>query len=339
MKASASIPDFSELLGWVSNLNVQLPEWAQHTVSWLSEAPAWATAILGQNHMYFHVTLNAELIIGELESLSSGEATVVQKMLDNPKFRLHAFPGTQQRLTDWSLTQSQNMQAKIQEMLLKIPETHGSDLHTWNEARRLFPIIADKTAPFLAMTFAFGEHVPLTESMPLPTGLKLWDLSGSTQLLTNLQQGAVTFYVCELNLSSLLTLLLQFTTVIALSVVKWMSQLAGVLKDLIEGAVDGLKKNPKEVLLALLGALAAAWLIPALRNQLGDWMKQGKVWFEANYAQLMKWAGQWANEMQGLVEWFKSLSLLGSLFIEQVSADLINLLQMFLRYEIGGMHS
>jgi hypothetical protein len=53
----------------------------------------------------------------------------------------------------------------------------------------------------------------------------------------------------------------------------------------------------------------------------------------------MKWAGQWANEMQGLVEWFKSLSLLGSLFIEQVSADLINLLQMFLRYEIGGMHS
>lgn len=331
MTANSALPPIPGLDKLIAGVSETLPEWAKQTMSWLSESPSWASTILSQSKLYLHITLNAEMIMRELEGLESGKSMIVQQMLDNPSFRLHAFPGTHQQLTDWAPSQNEAVQNKVRDLIGKLPETPPNDMRAWNEARNLFPVIGDKKAPFLAMTFAFGEHQEkLSETMPVPSSLRLWDMSGDAQLLTHLQQGSVTFYICELNLPTLLTLLLQFTTVMALSVVKWISKISAVLSDLMQGAVEGLRKIPKEVLLATLGALAAALLIPAVREQLGEWLTQSKAWFEANYAHLMEWAGNWASEMQVLLNWFRSVSLLGGLLTEQVSADLMAMLQSFM---------
>lgn len=332
MTANSTVPPIPGLDALIAGVSETLPEWAKQTISWLSESPTWASTILSQSHLFLHITLNAEMIMRELEGMQSGKDMIVQKMLENPRFRLHAFPGTHQELTDWASSQGQTVQDRVLELIGKLPETPLTDMRAWNEARNLFPVIGDKKAPFLAMTFAFGENQEkLPETMPVPSTLRLWDMSGNAQLLTHLQQGSVTFYICELNLPTLLTLLLQFTTVMALSVVKWISKISALLSDLMQGAVEGLRKIPKEVLLATLGALAAALLIPAVREQLGEWLTQSKAWFEANYTQLMEWAGQWASEMQLLLDWFRSVSLLGGLLTEQVSADLMAMLQSFMK--------
>jgi hypothetical protein len=334
MEKSQSIPDIAKIAALVGSVNTQLPEWAKNTLDWLSESPAWASSILSQSSLVFHLTVNANMIIRELSSGKPSEKLLIQKMSESSRFRLHAFPGTHAALKDWMQNQAEEMQQEVLTLLEKVQEMDASSNKAWNTARNLFPVIGDTQAPFLALTYSFGGNpLPGSVEMPEPSSLKLWDLGGNAQLLTHLQQGSVSFYLCELNLPTLLTVLLQITTVFVLSVIKWVSKISALLSDLMEGAVDSLRKIPKEVLLATLGALAAALLIPAVRDQLGEWLSKSKEWLVANQQQLLAWAGNWAAEAGLILEWIQSLALLGGLLTEQVWADLSSMLKEFTKVQ------
>lgn len=332
MESKHPLPDIAKLASLAGNLNAQLPEWASKSLEWLSESPAWASSILSQSTLVFHITVNAKMLIRELSSEKATDKILLQKISEKSRFKLHAFPGTHEEVKSWMLGQSEEIQKKANELLSHIPEMDLVSLKAWNEARNLFPIIGDTHAPYMALTFSFGANTAVqSDVMPEPSSLKLWDLGGNAQLLTHLQQGSVSFYICELNLPTLLTVLLQITTVFVLSVIKWLSKISALLSDLMEGAVDSLRKIPKEVLLATLGALAAALLIPAVRNQLGEWLSKSKDWLEANQQQLLAWAGSWAAEASLILEWIQSLALLGGLLSEQVWADLSEMLKEFIK--------
>lgn len=324
METSKALPDFSALSGLVTNLNTQLPEWAQSTLTWLSESPAWATSILSQSSLVLHLSVNDQMFIRELESDKGDNSILLLKMAGNEKFHLHAIPGTHAKLKAWAFDQNEIRQALVAKILEVVPEMETAALKTWNAARNLFPVLGNTETPFLSLTFSFGGK-PVGTEIPEPSSLRIWDMPGNAQLLTHLQQGVVSFYVCELNLPTLIQLVLQMTTVFALSVVKWLSIISSALMELMQGTVDSLRKIPKEVLLASLGVLAGILLIPAVREQLGEWLQQSKAWIEANYHQLMLWAGNWAKEMELVLEWLASLRLVGGLLTEQVEAELMEM--------------
>lgn len=334
MEKSQSFPDIAKIAALVGSINTQMPEWAKNTLNWLSESPTLANSILSQSSLVFHLTVNASMVIRELSSGKSSDKLLLQKMSESNRFKLHAFPGTHAALTEWMQNQSDEIQKELIALLARIHEMDATSNKAWNTARNLFPVIGNTQAPFLALTFSFGGSPAVGRvEMPEPSSLKLWDLGGNAQLLTHLQQGSVTFYLCELNLPTLLTVLLQITTVFVLSVIKWISKISALLSDLMEGAIDSLRKIPKEVLLATLGALAAALLIPAVRDQLGEWLSKSKDWFAANQQQLLAWAGDWAEEAGLILEWIQSLALLGGLLTEQVWADLSDMLKEFTKVQ------
>lgn len=332
MDTRQSFPDLAKLAAMAGSISSKLPEWAQGSLDWLSESPAWASSILSQSSLVFHITINAKMLIRELSSSKASEKILLQKLSETSRFKLHAFPGTHEALKSWMQGQTEEIQKEASELMIRIPEMDPASLKAWNTARNLFPIIGDSTAPYLALTFSFGPHTPIaTDAMPEPSSLKLWDLGGNAQLLTHLQQGSISFYVCELNLPTLLTVLLQITTVFVLSVIKWIGKITALLSDLIKGAIDSLRQVPKEVLLATLGVFAAALLIPAVRDQLGEWLSKSKDWLAANQQQLLAWAGSWASEAGLILEWIQSLALLGGLLSEQVWADLLEMLNEFIK--------
>jgi hypothetical protein len=334
METSKTFPDIAKIAALVGSVNTQMPDWAKSTLDWLSESPAWASSILSQSSLVFHLTVNDKMLIRELSSGQSSEKLLIGKMSESDRFKLHAFPGTHAAVKEWMKDQTESLQQEVLSLLDKIQEMDASSIKAWNTARNLFPLIGDTQAPFLALTFSFaGSPANSSTDMPEPSTLKLWDLGGNAQLLTHLQQGSVSFYLCELNLPTLLTVLLQITTVFILSVIKWVSKISALLSDLMEGAVDSLRKIPKEVLLATLGALAAALLIPAVRGQLGEWLSKSKEWFAANQQQLLAWAGNWAAEAGLILEWIQSLALLGGLLTEQVWADLSDMLKEFTKVQ------
>lgn len=305
-----------------------LPEWAIQASSWLSEAPGWAAAILKQTAVAFDITVNEQMMIHELSSEKTWEEGILFKLSSRPeRFHLHALPGTYDRLHTWILSKPESQQQKLIEELGKIqtriPEAAQHTLKAWDAARNLFPVIGNHSGPFLAVTFRFGEAAAnQVQDMPDPSSFKLWDMAGNGKLISQMQNGALSFYLCELNLPTLVTAVMQITSVFALSVIKWVSKMTGVLSDLLKGSIEGIKKIPKEVLIGVLGVLSAALLVPAIRNQLGEWLKSSSAWIKSNWEHLMEWFQAWMNSLGAWVEWLNSLGLLGGLLTEVVWTDL-----------------
>src|SRR5690606_31262106 len=130
--------------------------------------------------------------------------------------------------------QQEEARAGIEKLMERIPEASVQAMQHWEHVRNIFPVLGNASAPFMAITFRFGEQAdPGTGDMPNPSTFRVWDLAGTGKIISRLQQGAVTFYLCELNLSVLASLVTQVTAVLALSVIKWAGRALYLLADLM----------------------------------------------------------------------------------------------------------
>jgi len=322
--------EFGGFDGVIKSLLSGLPEWAKQASSWISESPGWAKILLQQTHLGFEITLNDQMILNELKSGKPLEACTLYRMSRNSRFHLYATPGTQKRLHIWleSMPEYQRAEQKtrIDTLMEKITEASTQAMQHWDSVRNLFPIIGNPETPFLALTFRMGDAKENQPSdIPDPSTFRIWDLTNTGKIISRLQQGAVTFYLCELNLPTLATLLTQVTTVFALSIVKWMGKTLQVLAELLKGSLEQIKKIPKEILLSVLGVFALSLLIPGVRNQMGEWLQKSSAGIKEIWHQLLTWLQTWLSSLEDWMEWLSSLGMLGGLLGETVWTDLKNM--------------
>jgi len=317
----------SGLDGLLKNLSSTLPDWAQQASQWLSEAPVWASAILKQSAMVFEIVVNEQMIQQELTSHADIEKCLLYRMSGHDKFRLHAMPGTADRLRAWVQGMPEDQQdvyfAKTEQMIARIPEVSAPTMQQWEHVRNIFPVLGNTKSPFMGITFRFGdESVTAGTDIPNPSSFKIWDLANTGKMISRIEQGAVTFYLCELNLTTLTLVLSQVMTVVALSVIKWIGKTLHVLADVLKGSFETIKQIPREVLLSLLGVMAISLLIPGIRNTLQEWLQKSGAWIQEIWTQLLTWLQTWIGSVELFSAWLESLGLVAGLLTETVWQDI-----------------
>ena len=313
--------------GLLKNALTTMPDWAQNASEWLSEAPVWASAILKQSSMVFEIVVNEHMIQQELNSQPDIEKCLLYRMSGHERFKLYAMPGTSDHLRAWVLTKPSDVQdaffAKTEQMIARIPEVSATSMQHWEHVRNIFPILGNTQTPFMGITFRFSESLASGGTdIPNPSSFKIWDLANTGKMISRMEQGAVTFYLCELNLTTLTLVLSQVMTVVAFSVLKWIGKSLQVLADLGKGSFEKLSQIPREVLLSLLGVMAISLLIPAVRQTLQAWLQKSGAWLQEIWTQLISWLHTWLGSVEMFSAWLESLGLVSGLLGETVWQDI-----------------